>query len=343
MEPDGSAKGPDPYPPARRSPDEPAGVPPAAPVPPAVGVPPAAPVPPAVGVPPWSTHPRGPLDQPTRPIKHSSIVAVFFLFVVLGLVCAGAYFGGELQQWMGGSSTAQSQAPRPGVLPFGQREDPLPGREEADAPLGTPPVVRPTSSSYKFLAVKDDGSPVAYSPCRPIHYVVNSTRAPASWQPLVEEAIRQASLATGLQFIYDGPTSELPSANREGYQPEMYGDRWAPVLIAWSTPEEVPRLAGQTVGLGGSSSIGLSNGYKAYVTGSVALDAPQFTGIMDSPRGREIGVAVIMHELGHLLGLDHVDDPRQLMYDQASWVRQYAAGDRTGLAELGKGPCSKNF
>jgi hypothetical protein len=324
MEPDGSPKGPDPRPPARHYPDHPDGV-----------LPYVAPLP--------SAHPRGPLDQPTRQIKHSSIVAIFFLFVVLGLVCAGAYFGGDLQQWMGGGPSAQSQSPRPGVLPFGQRQDPLPGREEADAPLGTPPVVRPPSSSYKFLAVKEDGTPVAYSPCRPIHYVVNSTRAPASWQPLVEEAIRQASLATGLQFIYDGPTSELPSTNREGYQPDVYGDRWAPVLIAWSTPEEVPRLTGQTVGLGGSSSIGLSNGYKAYVTGSVALDTPQFAGIMDSPRGREIGVAVIMHELGHLLGLDHIDDPRQLMYDQASWVRQYAAGDRTGLAELGRGPCSKNF
>lgn len=303
MEPDGSPYGPDPYPPP---------------------------------------NPRGPLQNPTPQIRHRSIAAIAFLLLVLGLVCAGAYFSGEVQRtWTG--PAAQSQVPRPGVLPFGQRQDPLPGREEADAPLGTPPPLQRTSNSYKFLAVKDDGTPVAYSPCRPIHYVVNSTLAPASWQPLVEDAVRQASLASGLKFIYDGPTSEVPTSNRAGYQPEMYGDRWAPVLIAWTTPEQVPRLAGQTVGLGGSSSIGLSNGYKAYVTGTVSLDEPQFAGIMDSPQGKEIGVAVIMHELGHVLGLDHVDDPRQLMYDQASWVRQYAAGDRTGLAKLGTGPCSKDF
>ncbi|MFJ5955224.1 matrixin family metalloprotease [Paenarthrobacter sp. NPDC092416] len=310
MEPYGSPQWPDPYPPPPNSP-------------------PHEPTPPHQ-------------HAPTPPIKHSSVAAILFLFTILGLVCAGAYFSGDLQQLLSGSAT-QSHAPRPGLVPFGQREDPLPGLEEADAPLGTPPPLDRTSTAYKFLALKADGTPLAYSPCRPIHYVVNSELAPDSWQPLVEEAIQQASWATGLRFIYDGRTTEVPSTSRNGYQPERYGDRWAPVLIAWTTPEQVPRLTGQTVGLGGSSSIGLSNGYKAYVTGTVSLDAPQFAGIVDTPRGQEIGVAVIMHELGHLLGLDHVDDPRQLMYDQASWVREYAAGDRTGLAQLGMGPCSKDF
>jgi len=287
---------------------------------------------------------RPPDDPPVRPpIKHSSIAAIMFFFGILGLVCAGAYFSGELQQLVGGSSVAQGQQPRPGVVPFGQRQDPMPGLEEADAPLGKPAPLSKTSTSYKFLAVKEDGTPLAYSPCRPIHYVVNSDVAPASWQALVDAAVRRASLATGLKFIYDGPSSEVPSTNRSGYQPARYGDRWAPVLIAWSTPEQVPRLTGQTVGLGGSSSIGLSNGYKAYVTGTVSLDAPQFAGIVDTPNGQEIGVAVIMHELGHLVGLDHVSDPRQLMFDEASWVRDYAAGDLTGLAQLGSGPCSKDF
>ncbi|QSZ47979.1 peptidase M10A and M12B matrixin and adamalysin [Arthrobacter sp. D5-1] len=280
---------------------------------------------------------------PAPPVKHSSIAAILFFLGILGLVCAGAYFSGDLQRFLYGSSASQSQAPRPGLVPFGQRQEPVPGLEEADAPLGTPAPVNRTSTSYKFLAIKEDGTPLAYSPCRPIHYVVNADLGDPSWQPLVEEAIRQASVATGLKFVYDGPSSEVPSTNRQGYQPARYGDRWAPVLIAWSTPEQVPRLTGQTVGLGGSSSIGLSDGYKAYVTGTVSLDAPQFAGIVDTSEGKEIGVAVIMHELGHLLGLDHVDDPRQLMFDQASWVRQYAAGDRTGLAQLGSGPCSKDF
>jgi hypothetical protein len=107
-----------------------------------------------------------PPDPPTPrpPIKHSSIAAILFLFSVLGLVIAGAYFSGELQQFMDGPNATQSQQPRPGLVPFGQRQDPLPGLEEADAPLGTPPPVSRPSNSYKFLAVKDDGIPSGLLP-----------------------------------------------------------------------------------------------------------------------------------------------------------------------------------
>ena len=60
------------------------------------------------------------------------------------------------------------------------------------------------------------------------------------------------SAASGLQFVYDGTTAEAPSKTRETYQPDRYGKQWAPVLIAWSTPEESPDLAGKVAGTGGA-------------------------------------------------------------------------------------------
>jgi len=42
--------------------------------------------------------------------------------------------------------------------------------------------------------------------------------------------------------------------------------------------------------------------------------------------------------LGHLVGLDHVDDPTQLMH-VVSPVFDLGPGDRAGLARLGAGPC----
>ena len=50
-------------------------------------------------------------------------------------------------------------------------------------------------------------------------------------------------------------------------------------------------------------------------------------------------VAVIQHELGPLLGLNHVDDPSQLMYKNAIDTSAYGVGDLTGLAHLGAGDC----
>ena len=51
--------------------------------------------------------------------------------------------------------------------------------------------------------------------------------------------------------------------------------------------------------------------------------------------------AVVLHELGHVVGLDHVSDPSQLMTPVGRPdLLGYAAGDRTGLALLGGGECA---
>ena len=50
--------------------------------------------------------------------------------------------------------------------------------------------------------------------------------------------------------------------------------------------------------------------------------------------------AVVMHELGHGLGLDHVDDRKQLMYQDNVGLTELGPGDRRGLALLGQGKCA---
>lgn len=278
---------------------------------------------------------------PRARLKRSSWAAIAFLLSLVTALCMLAYVGTELRLLPDAAYSGRTQGN--GVLGLGQRHQPPAGLEERDSPLGRPPAPEGFSDSYKFLAVKADGQPLSYSPCRPIHYVINEDLAPEDGRQIIQDAVKRVSEATGLVFIYDGSTDELPSDDRHSYQPGKYGDRWAPVLIAWTSPAVVPRLAGQTIGLGGSSSIGLSSGYRAYVTGTLSLDAAQFRQVLSGWNGRDVGTAVVLHELGHLLGLDHVEDPTQLMYDEASSVHDFADGDLAGLALLGSGPCSKNF
>ena len=129
-------------------------------------------------------------------------------------------------------------------------------------------------------------------------------------------SIRTISEATGITFINDGPTSEAPSPTRAPYQKDLYGDRWAPLLIAWTTPEQAPQLKGPVIGTGGSTHFSFGDGPKSFVTGSLELDAPQIEDDLDRAEGAAYATAVILHELGHVMGLEHVDDPAQLMYPE---------------------------
>ncbi|BCW69826.1 hypothetical protein NicSoilB8_08700 [Arthrobacter sp. NicSoilB8] len=242
-------------------------------------------------------------------------------------------------------------APRSGresgqpAVPAGESraDTPPPGIEEQDNPLGSPRKPETASTSYKFLATNEDGSPVGYSPCRPLHYVVNAALAPPGAGRLVDDSIRTISEATGIRFINDGPTSELSSPTREPYQKERYGDRWAPLLIAWTTPEQAPQLKGPVIGTGGSTHFSFGDGPKSFVTGSLELDAPQIAEDLDRTQGAAYATAVILHELGHVMGLEHVDDPAQLMYPEIGSPDGLAAGDLNGLYELGHAQCRKDL
>jgi hypothetical protein len=140
--------------------------------------------------------------------------------------------------------------------------------------------------------------------------------------------------------VDDGTTQEPPDPDRDAYQPDLYGDRWAPVLIAWSTAAESPELAEKIAGTAGSASVTRS-GRSVYVTGSVTLDSEDVAGLAGLPATRASALGVVVHELAHLVGLDHVDDPTQLMYPTTSLTRSaFGAGDLAGLAALGAGECA---
>lgn len=213
---------------------------------------------------------------------------------------------------------------------------PPPGADAARKPIGAPPTVT-DAGGYRFMESPDpDQEMVAYDPCRPVRVVVRTDNAPQGGQRLIEEAVGAVSAATGLQFVDAGTTTEAPSSRREPYQPDRYGRQWAPVLITWSDAEEYPDLAGNVAGRGGSTARQAGNDPFVYVTGQVILDAPSLTAMMERP---ERVRAVIMHELAHVLGLDHVDDPEQLMYGDNVGLTDFAPGDRAGLARLGAGTC----
>jgi hypothetical protein len=194
------------------------------------------------------------------------------------------------------------------------------------------------SREYAFVETQEDGSePVTYDPCVPIHLVVDPRTVVDDGMRLLEQALDRVRDATGLMFtvdgLTDGPEPEEGSVTEDG------GRSWLPVRVSWSDPAASKKLAGDVAGYAGSAAIS-RDGHRWFVTGSVVLDGPQLDDILRGPHGWASARSVVMHELGHLVGLDHVDAKGQLMQPEGNeTLTTWGDGDLTGLAALGQGEC----
>ena len=239
------------------------------------------------------------------------------------------------------TSSAASPSSSPGPTPGQTR--PTPGHEEGPRPKGLPLAnlrVRATGS-YKFDALQDDKrTAVAWSPCRPVHYVVRTKNQPVWGAAALRAAFAEVHSATGLTFVYDGTTTESTRTLKTLYQPRRYGDRWAPVVISWTRSSETKILSGTVAGVTNVYWWQVGTEPAVLVSGMVQLDAPDLVRIA-RVAGTTEARGVILHELGHLVGLGHVKDKRQNMYPViSSRNTHYAAGDLAGLTLLGEGPCA---
>lgn len=259
----------------------------------------------------------GPRDHTLRSSgrRRSTTAVAFLVLMVGGLYVASVVNGGP-----------------GGVSGFPDRP-----ADAADAPLGAPAGARADSDAYAFIQTQDDGDdPVTYDPCVPIHVVVDARTIVDGGMKLLDEALDEVSEASGLRFVVDGLTER--AAPEDGTVTGPDGG-WLPVTVSWSDPKASPQLKGDVAGYAGSASVE-RDGHRWFVTGSVVLDGPQLDSILESRRGRASARSVIMHEVGHLIGLDHVDAPGQLMQPTGDeTITGWGNGDLTGLEAVGRGRC----
>jgi len=192
-----------------------------------------------------------------------------------------------------------------------------------------------SSRDYKFLAVVG-GEPVRWNPCQPIHYAIAAASAPQGSSDDVYEAVQRISSATRITFLYDGQTTEVPQRDRPPYEPERYGSRWAPVVIAWASPgqTDIPFSGNGHAFAAVARPLTAPDDPRQFVSGWIVLNAQD----PNPPGWSEPGDQgpTVLHELGHIMGLNHVPSKAELMEPSGGLVTDLGPGDRQGLALLGR-------
>ncbi|MEL6893307.1 MAG: hypothetical protein AAFP84_17070 [Actinomycetota bacterium] len=274
-----------------------------------------------------------------------------------------------------------------GVVPTGERPTKT-IRESTFVPTRLDGTNRPGSAPYDWLFERGllfgfgdrtstaPGIPVrpvrvAWDACQPIRYALNVDLATDEQIEVLIASIEEVEEWTGIDFQFAGVTSGGLNVADEVVNPEAAspplpfqylppdddGSGPVDVVIGYSDPSRTIELSGGVVGVGGSLRTAFDGTGRADAARGFALiDLDELA--VGSPAAQLASLqSTTTHELGHMVGLGHVDEglsvvDRQGLEAPGTWPDQvieeqlmypflsnnprtdFAAGDQLGLWEL---------
>ena len=186
---------------------------------------------------------------------------------------------------------------------------------------------------YVLLFAKKGKPGARWYPCRPITWGVVEKGLVAEEIPRITQAFATIASATGLRFTYKG-VSKKHGKSPIYHTPTIPGVDIAITFedFAKTYPKQVKASA-----YGGAQYASYTSEIARYRYGYVRVDTPDLPGIPEPLRE-----VLFLHELGHVIGLDHAPGPNVMNPTLSPDIMQFSAGDLAGLKVLGrhKGDCT---
>ncbi len=195
-----------------------------------------------------------------------------------------------------------------------------------------PKVARPAA----FQNLKLTGE--RQNPCAVLRWRYNPDRQGFDALPAITEAVRSMSAATGIEVMYDGLTDEYENGSTtyslsrvdiehpRTWMVVQWEDPAQPVL---TDPESTDRVA---LGVGSAGYHRARTGEPEDFVNGASLTFRNNQLLNDPVTFR----TTVLHELGHVVGLGHVDDPTSVMYPFTVGVTDWNVNDLAALAAVGR-------
>ncbi len=183
------------------------------------------------------------------------------------------------------------------------------------APNRAQQVVTPESAYAQQTLRKT----VTWKNCEPISVVLGKKNMTPEKNRLVRESLKFVGDATGLRFVIVGTTGEIPQIDWSIVGPKAPGAQYPPVYVGWLDDEETNILAdNSTLGASVANPIAVKSD-RQLVSGAVVFNNSLYQSVSSSKTSGETRRNLMIHELGHLVGLGHVTSPSIMHSNPDKW------------------------
>jgi hypothetical protein len=228
------------------------------------------------------------------------------------------------------------------------------------APYPEPPAVPdpgpngpPDVGNYVFSFASTPTNTIVYGQADPanipfhwdkcqsaLRYAINMNGYDEKYRAVIADDIARVATATGIAFTYVGDTSFIPqSSDPYGYPLSQFANGSTPydLLISLSDDGITDLLPGSLGGITYPNWIYNTGKDGRLDVATISMDMANLD-YRQPWAGDGLG-PVLLHELGHAMGINHVTDTSQIMYPGAvpNGPQTYASGDLRGLWLVGQG------